>query len=293
MCHSSSIYRKNNETWEWLVIHKLGALKGTIVISDETKTTIDALTKDELRQEINRKNQSRFQRDNYAYLQTRLAALEEQERAIQRQEDISHKNREFSLNKISTWVAIVASVLSLVIGSGWYQEFQKNQRALAAENERLIVEYLQPISTLLNDNESIFNELSSKPYSEPDWGILESYLIKIRRDGVPKHALMKKRIDTLVRNNETIITLLTKYAAYIQTKTFREEAEKFRDHAIRYSDRWGSLIEVFTANGEFPTNAPVFPKDFPNAVRHEISVRQQLAPNQSLNLIGAKEAPPS
>ena len=106
---------------------------------------------------------------------------------------------------------------------------------------------------------------------------MESYLIKLRRDGrdgVAKHALMKKRIDTMVQNNETVVTLLTKYAAYIKTDKFRSEAEKFRDHAIRYSDRWKSLIEVFAANGEFPTDAPVFPAEFPKAVQDEISIRR-------------------
>lgn len=244
------------------------------MVSDETKAAIDALSKDELRHEINLKNRSRFQRDNYAYLQTRLAALEEQERSKERAEEKVLKGKELFLTTVSTWVAIAASVLSLLIGGGWYQEYHKNQRTQAEANERLIIEYLQPIATLLTDNESIFRELRSEPYSEPGWGILESFLIKIQRDGVPKHALMKKRIDTLVQNNETMITLLTKYAAHVKTEAFRVQSERFRDHAIRYRDRWQSLLEVFASKGEFPTAAPVFPTEFPKAVQGEIAARK-------------------
>lgn len=246
------------------------------MVTDVSKAAIDALSKDELRHEINLKNRSRFQRDNYAYLQTRLAALEEQEKRTERAEEKALKGKELFLKTVSTWVAIAASLLSLLVGSGWYQEYQKNQVTQLEANERLIIEYLQPIATLLTDNESIFRELRSEPYSEPGWGILESYLIKIQRDGVPKHALMKKRIDTLVQNNETMITLLTKYAAHVKTEAFRVQSERFRDHAIRYRDRWQSLLEVFASKGEFPTAAPVFPDKFPMAVQGEIAARKHI-----------------
>jgi hypothetical protein len=39
-----------------------------------------------------------------------------------------------------------------------------------------------------------------------------------------------------------MITLLTKYAAYVKTEAFRVQSERFRDHAIRYRDRWQSLL---------------------------------------------------
>lgn len=248
------------------------------MISDDSKAVIDTLSKEELRNEINRENRSRFQGDKYSYLQTRLAALEEQEKSAERREDNVLKRKELFLRKVSTWVAIATSVFSLVVGGGWYQEYQKNQNAQVEANVRLIVEYLQPIATLLTVNESIFRELRSEPYSEPGWGILESYLIKIQRDGVAKHALMKKRIDTLVQNNEAIITLLTKYIPYIKTEPFRIQSEKFLDHAIRYRDRWQALLEVFASNGDFPTVAPVFPGDLPKALQSEIAKRKAFHP---------------
>src|ERR1041385_456469 len=46
------------------------------MISDEARKTIDGLSWEELVNEINRANRSRFQGDSYAYLKTRLYVLE-------------------------------------------------------------------------------------------------------------------------------------------------------------------------------------------------------------------------
>ena len=84
------------------------------MLSEETKAKIDALTKDELRFEINQKNRSRFQGANFAYIETRLAALEDQEQHSQRAEEIAHKNQQLFLSKVSIWVAIATSVITLL-----------------------------------------------------------------------------------------------------------------------------------------------------------------------------------
>jgi hypothetical protein len=54
---------------------------------------------------------------------------------------------------------------------------------------------------MTKDNQAIIKELQLEPLTEKDSGILESYLAKIRRDGVAKHADMKQRLDTLAENN--------------------------------------------------------------------------------------------
>ena len=243
-------------------------------MSSDTKAAIDSLSADELQYEVNLGARSRFQGEKFAYLKARKELLNGLKADIERVAEQAQKRREFRLTSISTWIAIVCSVLSLVVGGGWYQEREKNARAEHEANERLIAEYLQPIATMLADNDVIFQELRAPPYVEPGWGILESYLMKIRRDGVPKHAVMKQRIETLVANNQTVITLLGKYAAYAKTPQFQSEAAKFRDHALRYNDRWKSLLEVYAAEGEFPTAAPVFPNRFPATVQAELAVRR-------------------
>lgn len=166
------------------------------------------------------------------------------------------------------------SILALVGGSGWYQEYNKNMKEAQAANERLIIDSLAPIDSLLQSNKEIHRELSSDEYSEPNWGILESYLIKIRRDGVKPHSLMKQRIDTLVKNNQAIITLLQKYTGYAKTEAFKTQSRNFINHATLYNDRWASLIEVYESKADFPTAAPVFPAEFPVALQLEIKTVQ-------------------
>ena len=84
---------------------------------------------------------------------------------------------------------------------------------------------------------------------------------------------MKKRTDTLVDDNASIITLLTRYSGYVKTPEFKEEAAKFLDHAVRYNDRWKTLLEVFAAKAAFPADAPPFPAAFPAAVETELKAR--------------------
>lgn len=240
------------------------------MISDETKATIDALPKDELVFEINKRNRSRFQGDKFAYLETRLAALADEERKSQRVEENAHKNKQLFISKLSILVAITTSVISILIGGGWYQEYRKNEQAKIALNEQLITKTLQPVSALLAENKSIYDELSVEPYSELGWGILDSYLIKIRRNGVSRNSYMKNQIDKMVNNNEAILTLLRNYT--IKSEELRKQTAAFQEHANRYTSRWKSLIGVFTSNGYFPTGEPIFPKDFPKAVQNEISI---------------------
>src|SRR5688572_26402418 len=172
------------------------------MLPPEDRATIDALSPDELEYEFNRGRRSRFQGEKFAYLQTRRQLLNDEKADEARVGEAADRRRTFGLQRVSTWITVITSVATLALGSGWYQEHQKNERAQLEANQRLVAEYLQPVATLLEDNEVIFKELRAPPYVEPGWGILESYLIKIRRDGVAKHALMKKRIDTLVANND-------------------------------------------------------------------------------------------
>jgi hypothetical protein len=243
------------------------------MLSRKERAEIDALSPEELEYELNLGDRSRYQREKIAYLKTRKTILSEKKAENEKASESTLQQHQFRLNSISTLVGIFLSIVGLVFGSGWYQEHQKNLRAEIEANERLIVEYLKPIATLLEDNEGLFRELRASPYSERGWGILESFLIKIRRDGVSTHALMRERIQRLVSNNDTIITLLNRYGAYTKTPQFQMEAAKFRDHAIRYSDRWKSLLEIYASNGVFPTAAPVFPDQFPAAVHAEIAAR--------------------
>lgn len=124
---------------------------------------------------------------------------------------------------------------------------------------------------LLKENQALIKELQSEPFTEKDSGILESYLAKIRRDGVAKHANMKQRLDQLAENNTAIVTLIKAYAPQARTAAFTAECDKFRNYASPWRDRWNSVMELFMAGGNYAVAGVPFPAGFPAAVDAEIA----------------------
>ena len=132
-----------------------------------------------------------------------------------------------------------------------------------------------PIAVLLEEDQALIKELQSEPFNESDSGILESYLAKIRRDGVPKHADMKQKLDTLAKNNTAIVTLIKPYAPQAKTPGFVAEGDRFRNYASAWRDRWNSAMELFMAGGNYAAAGVPFPTGFPSAVDAEIRVAKQ------------------
>jgi hypothetical protein len=159
------------------------------------------------------------------------------------------------------WVAL-AALMALTAMGGWYYE----RHSIDSLRAQIVAGELQPIATLLKENDALIEELKS----EPDAGILESYLAKIRRDGVAKHADMKQKLDTLAANNTAIVTLIKAYAPQARTPAFTTEADKFRNYASAWRDRWNSVMELFMAGGNYPASGISFPIAFANAVDAEI-----------------------
>src|SRR5882672_557216 len=105
------------------------------------------------------------------------------------------------LNNKPLWVPLVAVLSAILVAAySWNHE----HRALAESRAQVVASELQPITTLVKENQAVIQALQSEPFAEKDAGILESYLIKIRRDGVAKHADMKQRLDSLAENNTAI-----------------------------------------------------------------------------------------
>jgi hypothetical protein len=161
----------------------------------------------------------------------------------------------------------LVSVVALAAGGGWYHAHQ----ALHEYRGQFIASTLEPMAALLKENQALIAELQTEPYAEKDHGILESYLVKIRRDGVAKNALMKQRLDTLAENNTTLVALIAAYLPDAKTPAFTSQADKFRSYAVAWRDRWNSAMELFMAGGNYPAAWPVFPKDFAAAVQAEIA----------------------
>jgi hypothetical protein len=170
-------------------------------------------------------------------------------------------------NKTVQILLATVAVVALVAAGAWYQA----SSALHDSRSRFIGSTLDPIAALLKENQTIIKELQAEPFVEPGNGNLESYLIKIRRDGLPKNAQMKQRLDQLAENNTAIITLLGAYAPQVKTSGFTAEGDKFRKYAIAWRDRWNSLMDLYMAGGNYPSSGVPFPTGFPDAVQAEIA----------------------
>jgi hypothetical protein len=171
------------------------------------------------------------------------------------------------MNK-AIWVLWVAALIAaLVAGAFWHHEHE----ALDELRAQIVASELQPIAALLKENQALIQELQSEPFTEKDSGVLESYLAKIRRDGVAKHADMKQRLDQLAESNTTIATLIKAYSPHAKTAAFTTEADKFRNYTSAWRDRWNSVMELFMAGGNYAASEVPFPKGFPEAVQTEIA----------------------
>jgi hypothetical protein len=163
-----------------------------------------------------------------------------------------------------------AALVVLAAAAFGYHEHE----LLAAARAHIVRGELQPIATLLAENQAITHELQSAPYTEVEAGILEAYLIKTRRDGVPKHADMKQRLDQLAENDAAIVTLLKAYAPHARTQAFAAVADKYRNYASAWRDRWNSVMELFMSGGNYAVASVPAPEDFAAAVDAEIVATQ-------------------
>jgi len=80
---------------------------------------------------------------------------------------------------------------------------------------------------------------------------------------------VKQRLDQLAENNTAIVTLVKAYAPHAKTLAFTTEADKFRNYASAWRDRWNSVMELFMAGGNYAASGVPFPKGFPEAVQAE------------------------
>lgn len=165
-----------------------------------------------------------------------------------------------------SFVTISAAAVALICAGGWFHEHE----TLRQVRQNQVADTLDPIAEMLKENAAITQELRTEPYTEGGNDIVSAYLIKIRRDGVPKHSDMKQRIDRIVNNNTAILALLAKYSTHAKTAAFKASAEQFRDYAISLRDRWQSVPEIFMAGGNLPVAAIPYPPDFPKGLAAEV-----------------------
>jgi hypothetical protein len=151
--------------------------------------------------------------------------------------------------------------LAAFIGAGYYADHLLRARDLE--------DTLQPVTILLQENEQIVQELRNSGLATSGAVLLDAYLAAIRKDGVPQHSADMKRIATLVNNDTAILALLSRYAPRARTAAFRVAAEKFREYAISFRDRWQSMFEIFMAGGNLPAAGTTLPAEFISALAAE------------------------
>jgi hypothetical protein len=181
---------------------------------------------------------------------------------------VSFRGERVNQKNIFSLLVVAVVVVAGALGLWFYERLQLNEA-----RARVVSQQLQPIAALLKDDQAILKELQAEPFTEKDTGILESYLAKIRRDGVVKHADMKQKLDSLAENNTAIVTLIKAYAPQAKTPGFVGEGDKFRNYASAWRDRWNSVMELFMAGGNYAAAGVPFPKDFSSAVDAEIKTQ--------------------
>lgn len=181
---------------------------------------------------------------------------------------LDKEDRRLRMNNKTIWVLLVAALIPALVAAAFWHH---GHRARDESRAQTVASELQPIATLLKENQALIQELQSEPFTEKDSGVLESYLAKVRRDGVTKHADMKQRLDQLAENNTAIVTLIKAYSPHAKTAAFTTEADKFRNYASAWRDRWNSVMEIFMAGGNYAASEIPFPKRFPEAVQAEIA----------------------
>jgi hypothetical protein len=160
-------------------------------------------------------------------------------------------------------LSLLDSLIGGVLGAGYVS--RAGNGACTADAE------LQPIATLLAENRQLVAELTTNAQVESESAMLESYLARIRRDGVPAHSAVKRRIDSLVDNNTVLLALLAKCVPHARSPQLAASTEQFRTYAISLRDRWHSVFEIFMTGGHLPKAGPEFPANLLDAVAEELA----------------------
>jgi hypothetical protein len=140
-----------------------------------------------------------------------------------------------------------------------------------AASSALVAATLQPMERLVAEHQKLDDELSKDPFTEPNRNVFGAYLTKIRRNGLPKNADMKQRLDALANDNAALAAMVTAYAPIARTEHFKAEADHFRTYEVAWRDRWNSLMELFMGGGEYPVSATPYPPAFPAALDEELA----------------------
>lgn len=170
-------------------------------------------------------------------------------------------------NKLCSFLLAVAMVLVLVAGALWH----RSNSAIEESRTRVVQALLQSAVALLDENQVLLKEGQAGQPVDKGGDVLEAYLAKIRRDGVPAHSQSRQRLDRIAHNNVAIVTLMTAYGPYARTPALQREMDRFREHVASWQGRWVTVMEVFMVGGTYATAPIAFPPDLPEKLRDELA----------------------
>jgi hypothetical protein len=167
--------------------------------------------------------------------------------------------------------ALIALTLFALATNVLMFHWQRERTAKESSSAQVSSRLLNSMASLLHENRALLAVLEAKPYGEEGNGILNSYLIKIRRDGVKSSAAMKEHLDALAENDAGLVALIDAYVTRAENPEFRRQSEEFRRYAIAWRDRWNSILELFMNGGSYPAAEISPPPDFLRAVQVELA----------------------
>ncbi|REG59302.1 hypothetical protein B0G80_2037 [Paraburkholderia sp. BL6669N2] len=189
------------------------------------------------------------------------------------------KTADSSKSSLAVWIPIVVGAIVAISGGiAWlyahHEQYQSNVVAEERENQKLWCQ-LKVIQTKLDETRDMSRDLQANYLVKP-WGILESYVSKARKTGETKQALMREKIDSLVKANDEIISRIRLYLPNAMFGEFGKQAQAYIYHAVNYSDRWRAVPRVIQSSEQLPFAVP-FPEQFPTAVNEELKRRDALS----------------
>lgn len=171
------------------------------------------------------------------------------------------------MNRLIVAALAIAVVVALALSVATYRSVSEAQLAQALTS----VQIVESIAIELDNQIALRRELGQQPFAVDGTGALQAYLAKIRRDGLPAHAEMRKKLGSISRSNTSILTLLDLYEPYAKTANFKKEVSTFRAYAPAWNDRWDSVMEYFMAGGNMPSSDVPFAAGFAAAIQAEMN----------------------
>lgn len=149
--------------------------------------------------------------------------------------------------KLVLAVALVAALVSYAVA-------QK-----AGSSAELRSQVRQQILQLVAEHQRLEKELASEPFAEAGKHPLETYLARIRKDGLPAHSEMRRRLASLAEDNTALLALAEAYEPVARSEAYSAQLKQLRTYVITWNDRWNGVFETFMAGGNLAGGEPEFP----------------------------------